>query len=207
MVGVGKMIKPVFTDYTKYLENQKEKTLGHLSGKRTIKKDRGAIPKFYKRFEHLKTIKAGGKVLCLGARSGMEVEAFIQLGYESIGIDLIEWKPYVIAMDMMDMKFDYKFDIIYTNSIDHCFDLFKFIQQIKNNLNLNGIAVIDFVHNKRKIIGTHEAVNIETCEDLTGAFYDNGFKLIGEYHTLQKRYTKGRAIGRAIEDQFIFGLK
>jgi SAM-dependent methyltransferase len=197
------MYKQLYSDYNKYLESQKEKTLGHLSNKKIMCSDRKLVNRFFNRNLHLKTINSAGKVLCLGARSGVEVEAFIKLGYDAIGIDLIECKPYVIVMDMMNMKFDYKFDIIYTNSIDHCFDIIKFIEQIKNNLNDNGIVVIDFIHNKHCGVGGYEAVNLGTTPDLIQYFINANFILLKCFSDLPKRYSRRSML----EDQLIFKRK
>jgi len=196
------MLKYIFNDYNKYLENQKEKTLSHLSSKRFLSRDQKLIDKFYKRNEHLKKFKSGGKVLCIGARSGVEVEAFIKLGYEAIGIDLIAWPPNVIEMDMMDMKFDYKFDMIYTNSIDHCYNMVKFTEQIKNNIKPDGLIAIDFIHNKWQWVGGHESVDIGCCDDIIKVFKDNGFKFIDKFHDLPRRYFQQAMI----EDQLIFKI-
>ena len=194
------MIKYTYNDYEKYLVNQKEKTSGVLLFAEKLNKKIGK--KFYRRNEHLKKIKESGKVLCVGARTGAEVEAFIELGYDAIGIDLLECKPYVIVMDMMNMKFDCKFDIIYTNSIDHCYDIVKFAEQIKNNINSNGILIIDINHGVRAgKIGKYESVSIGKNEDIVDIFCKNGFKFINKFINLPKRYNR-----RMIEEQFMFSL-
>ncbi len=93
------------------------------------------------RFE--KHIPQGGKVLCLGARFGEEVLAFRRLGYDAIGIDLwADEGDLVIKGDWNDLPFENEFDVIYTNSIDHAWDIEEMIQEIEKALKSIGKVII-----------------------------------------------------------------
>lgn len=95
------------------------------------------------------------KVLCLGARFGEEVKAFRKLGYDAIGIDL--WAnegDLVIKGDWNNLPFENEFDVIYTNSIDHAFDIAEMIQEIKKALKSVGKVIIALDQNH-----THAASN------------------------------------------------
>ena len=62
------------------------------------------------------------KVLCIGARYGIEVEVFKQLGFSNISaIDIYPRSENIIEADMHNLPFsDNSFDIIYTHhSLDH----------------------------------------------------------------------------------------
>ena len=77
-----------------------------------------------------------GSLLCLGARTGEEVDVAKQCGfYPCIGIDLYPLGGDVIKADWHDMPFDDDFfDNAYTNSIDHCYDVEILAMEIKRVL-------------------------------------------------------------------------
>lgn len=78
--------------------------------------------------EHLSD---GDSVLCLGARSGAEIEAFEEVGCRPVGIDLEPMGPGVIYGDFHRVPFeDRSFDVAYTNSLDHVYDEHRFLQEI-----------------------------------------------------------------------------
>lgn len=88
-------------------------------------------------------IEKGSRILCLGARFGDEVRAFRELGYNAIGIDL--WGSegdLVIKGDWNDLPFENEFDVIYTNSIDHAWNINMLIAQIKKALKSSGKTII-----------------------------------------------------------------
>lgn len=67
-------------------------------------------------------LKKERKILCIGARYGVEIEVFKQLGYSNISaIDIYPRSENVIEADMHNLPFsDNSFDIIYTHhSLDH----------------------------------------------------------------------------------------
>ena len=69
-----------------------------------------------------KNLKKECKVLCVGARYGIEIEVFKQLGFTNISaIDIYPRSKNVIEADMHNLPFsENSFDIIYTHhSLDH----------------------------------------------------------------------------------------
>lgn len=67
-------------------------------------------------------LKRESEILCIGARYGIEVEVFKQLGFANItAIDIYPRSKNVIEADMHSLPFsDNSFDIIYTHhSLDH----------------------------------------------------------------------------------------
>ena len=90
-----------------------------------------------KLFQHLKCFLkidnfSKKNILCLASRDGAEVKAFRQLNANCIGIDLIypENSKYVHYGDFHDIPYpDGVFDYVFTNSLDHSFDIQKIIMQ------------------------------------------------------------------------------
>ncbi len=94
-----------------------------------------------------------GSVLCLGARLGGEVGAFIDNGYFAVGLDINPGKgnKHVLYGDFHELQFaDNSIDIIYTNSLDHVLDMDKVISEVVRTLQSGGIFLSE---NKG---GTHE---------------------------------------------------
>jgi len=78
-------------------------------------------------------------MLCLAARIGTEVKSFLDLGAFAVGIDINPGKKnkYVLFGDFQDIQFAPKCaDIIFTNSIDHVYDIEKFLSEIKRVLKM-----------------------------------------------------------------------
>ena len=91
-------------------------------------------------FQKMKPHMNAGPVLCLGARTGCEVQAAINAGFaNSVGIDLHPIGPVVIEADWHRMPFaSGAFPNIFTNSLDHAADLYKLADEISRVLAING---------------------------------------------------------------------
>lgn len=91
----------------------------------------------------------GKNVLCLGARLGAEVEAFIDIGCFAVGIDVNPGKEshYVVCGDFQGLQYSSEsVDIVFTNSFDHAFDLNKMVEEIYRVLKSDGILVAEVVN-------------------------------------------------------------
>ena len=102
------------------------------------------------RIEALKPlIKTGGRtVLCLGARNGAECEAWTEAQFLAIGIDLNpgENNRFVVVGDFHALQFpNGVFDIVFTNSLDHAFELGKIVDEARRVLKPGGIFVAEVV--------------------------------------------------------------
>lgn len=130
-----------------------------------------------------------GSLLCLGARTGEEVEMAKENGFDPcIGIDLYPLNDEVIKADWHDMPFeDAFFDNVYTNSIDHCYDVEILALEIKRVLRPEGRfffqvekkkAVAD-IPNPREFIQKHKNDFLfwDKGQDIANVFIDLGFEL------------------------------
>ena len=136
--------------YEDYVNKQLEKTLDpsrikKWKGKEWQIKVDGFRHLFKRNEEFLQNKKNS---ICLGARTGQEVFVLRELGLDSIGIDLAEFPPYTIKGDIHNLEFeDEKFDLIFTNILDHSLDLEKFISEMERVCVKDGIIILNAQEN------------------------------------------------------------
>ncbi len=139
-----------YASYEEYVQHQSQKFDEIL--KSTGGFDNRSIldyrKRFYRRFRHItQLLEKSSQILCLGARQGTEVEVLWDMGYRNaVGLDLNPGpeNPYVRFGDFM--KLDYpeaSVDMIYTNCIDHAFDLEKFFKEHARVVKPDGYAIYD----------------------------------------------------------------
>jgi SAM-dependent methyltransferase len=101
--------------------------------------------------ERLKKIEISHKglsVLCLGARIGTEVKSFIDIGCFAVGIDLNpgENNRYTVYGDFHNIQFaDSSVDIVFTNSLDHAFDIGKVMNEVTRVLKPGGLFIVEAI--------------------------------------------------------------
>lgn len=134
-----------YKDNNQYIQHQLKKTLnkGNIEFHKNNKSN--TIKKFIRTFKLMPRFLHDIKILCIGSRYGEEIEALKSLGYDDItGIDLIDFPPYTIKMDMHDLKFENEsFDVVYTNSLDHSINLKKTISEILRVCKRPGVIMLD----------------------------------------------------------------
>ena len=195
-----------YKDYIKHQSSKMDKML-KKKNKSTQKVRPECFSKRVRYFEyHLKTFcryMVKGKVLCLGARTGAEVKAFINLGFsDAIGIDVNPGKnnKYVIKGDFHKMPFeDDSFNNVFTNSLDHIFEIRKLSKEIDRVLTDKGKLVIeishflDFHEKKRKkqlkSSLSYESFCFDSFKDI-----DNGFKEFKLIHNIESEDKKMIAV-------------
>lgn len=156
-----------YADYNEYLTHQKQK-LNEILSMRGGFTNRAIMTwrrRFYQRFRHLEALlPKTATILCLGARQGTEVEVLHDMGYtNAYGIDLNPGpnNPYVKEGDFMHLEEkDNSIDCIYTNSLDHAFDIEPCIKENLRVVKPEGIAIYDVPrYSKSRSPGAFEAVN------------------------------------------------
>ena len=137
-----------YRSYNKYIEHQKRK-LNKIYDKK-ISSYSQEVKGFVRQFTKFSGWFSA-KILCLAPRLGAEVEALHRMGHkDAIGIDLNigkDPKPFMIEGDFHNMPFKKNsFDTIYTNSIDHCFDIARLSQEVSRVLKTKGKLLIELGH-------------------------------------------------------------
>ena len=122
-------------------------------------------------------------VLCLGARLGGEVRAFIELNCFAVGIDLNpgENNKNVLYGDFHNIQFPNKsVDIIFSNSLDHSFDFEKVLEEIKRVLKEDGFLILEMAYGYKEgtKTGPYEAFHWEKIDDMIKNIEEQEFTLI-----------------------------
>jgi SAM-dependent methyltransferase len=172
----GEFQKRSYASYESYLEHQKAKLETHDFGNYDTE-FRNALRD---RLNALGIDWPGRNVLCLGARIGTEVKAFLDLGADAIGIDLNpgENNQYVVYGDFHDLQFSSgSLDVVYTNSLDHAFDIDRIAKEVLRVLKRDGIFVLEAVHGRDQGInpGFFESFFWKNIDELVRALESAGF--------------------------------
>jgi SAM-dependent methyltransferase len=172
-VKAGPMQRRAYPTYEAYAEHQKSKL-----GKRNLTDYNQKFTEALARRLPSLPAKSGGNVLCLGARSGAECAAFIKLGYFAVGIDLNpgDANRYVVVGDFHDLQYaNQSVDIIFTNALDHGFDLDEITKEISRVLKEDGCFIAEIVDPSVRQAGDYEAVWWSSIDDIIGIIERAGF--------------------------------
>lgn len=174
-----------YESYEEYVMHQKQKfnEIISLKGAFSKKEITSYRLKFYRRFRHfLPILPKSAKILCAGARQGTEVEVLRDLGFENaFGIDLNPGpnNKLVVKGDFMNLNFkDNSIDAIYSNCIDHAFNLNDFFREQARVLKPEGYAIYDISQQEEG--GPFEAVEWESDEqiiDLIQQYFGSPIKI------------------------------
>lgn len=178
-----------YDNYDEYLRHQSSKLnmllkKGKSVWNRSVRLDYRSqrARKFQKIFKRYVSYMRNGNVLCLGARNGAEVKALRDMGFDgAIGIDLNPGRKnkYVIKGDFHDMPFeDNFFRNVFTNSLDHIFDIRKLSKEIYRVMKPSGRLILEISH----LINFEEENIMKFIKDdkLYESFCCNDFKDIEE---------------------------
>lgn len=163
-----------------------------------LKKDRGFASRYSKglrgslayRIATLDVLPGAGLVLCLGARLGGEVQAFLDSGFFAVGIDINPGKgnKHVLYGDFHDLQFpDNSFDMAYTNSLDHVLNMDTMIGEVGRVLkhgglfmteNKGGVAESEFRSAKSD---KYDCMEWQSLEHLITFITRRGFEVIHRY--------------------------
>lgn len=134
-----------YPDYETYLEHQKTK-FSALRAKSVEGHDQRFHAALTERLAGMPLDFRGRNVLCLAARQGSEVRAFIDQGAFALGIDLNPGRKnrYVVVGDFHELQFaDGSVDYVYTNSLDHAFDLKRILGEVRRVLKADGGFIVE----------------------------------------------------------------
>jgi len=135
-----------YKHYQDYIDHQKVKTTDPVRREKWLGKEwQWKINVFTDNFSRLSEIglKPKSKCICLGARTGQEVVALNNLGYEALGIDIVPYEEAnVVLGDIHDLKYqDNSFEFAFTNILDHSIFPEKFISETERVLKPGGLAL------------------------------------------------------------------
>jgi SAM-dependent methyltransferase len=133
-----------YDSYAAYLAHQSSKL--EQVNDRLIENEADDLAEFERRFGLCDELRGLRNVLCLGARLGTEVKALHRRGLFAVGIDLNPGPDnrYVLVGDFHALVFgDGSVDAIYTNALDHVFDLTRLITEVARVLVGGGILIAD----------------------------------------------------------------
>jgi SAM-dependent methyltransferase len=125
---------------------------------------------------------SGRSVLCLAARIGSEVKAFRDLSGFAVGIDVNPGarNQYVLFGDFHDIQFaDGSVDFVFTNSLDHAFDIHKLVGEVRRILKPSGMFIAEAVNGTEagKAPGFYESFCWSTVDHLVTLIEQCGLAL------------------------------
>lgn len=194
----GDLARRQYASYDEYIEHQGSKLDQIIDRLRETEQE--DYDDFVDRFQGCTSLPASQSVLCLGARLGTEVRAFHQLGHFAIGIDLNPGQdnPYVVPGDFHKIVFpDASVDAIYTNVMDHVFDVDKVMAEIRRLLRPGGLFVADLLEgfDEGFTPGEFEATHWRnTDEFIQRLVASSGLKVIEDREIGQRRSNRWRQV-------------
>ena len=182
-----------FESYDQYIHKQKGKfeKLNHVAFDQRQK-----IVKIYTNiFKKVKLNNLKPRVICLAARGGEEVEAFRNLGFFCYGIDLNSGKEneYVLYGDFHNLNLaNNSADLVYSNSLDHSFELKKIIDEVHRVLDKDGIFLCDILKGYKEgfLAGDHDTTHWNKARDLAEYIKDTKLFDLKKFSNLEKRGRK-----------------
>jgi len=150
--------------YIQYINLQKEKTTDPVRREKWLNKEWSSKLEGFKKIFNKHVDYIGHKCLCIGARTGQEVQALKDLNKDAIGIDLVGNEPLVIEGDFHNLSFDdNSFDFIFSNAFDHSLYPSKFCSEMVRVLKPGGTVLlhlqVDVPNDK---YGVFDIKNIQT---------------------------------------------
>lgn len=172
----------VYANYSAYVQHQQSKlSPGFIVA---LEEYRSRFPKVLrKRLESVGELNPGMSVLCLGARLGEEVKAFHELGCFAVGIDLNPGRenPYVLNGDFHELVFpNSSVDIVFSNVIDHVFDIKVFLSESRRVLKPTGCLILEAGKGQKEggRVGAYESFSWSTIDELVDLLEHSWFKVV-----------------------------
>ena len=187
----GKLDRKAYPTYEAYIKEQKSKLDDGIDF--LAKYDKQYHKALRERLEKLSPKLSpwrGKKVLCLGARIGTEVKAFLDVGCFAFGIDLNPGKDnnYVVTGDFHKLgKYaDNSVDVVFTNSLDHVYRIQYLLKGISRILDTGGFFIVELEGPKDKDADKWASLHWNNYEDLVKLFKQFNLHLLhqSEFDTL-----------------------
>jgi len=175
-----KLRRKKYKSYSDYLKHQESKLVEIIDGWLPEYDIRYRV-ELRERLKKQKIVKPRMSVLCLAARVGTEVKSFLDLGCFAVGLDINpgEKNKYVVYGDFHDIQYvSNSADIIFTNSLDHTFDINQLIKEIKRVLKPKGFLILEIF----KGVGSdyYAATSWGRIDDVLNIFIKSGFQVVKE---------------------------
>lgn len=156
-----------YSSYEEYVAHQKEK-LDQIGGEAFVNPEK-AVNRFRRRLELVAELPKNASVICLGARRGEEVRAFVDLLHFAVGIDLNpgEGNKFVVSGDFHAFQFsDSSVDCVYVNCLDHAFHLDKIMLEVRRVLKNGGLFITDLLYGYEEgfAVGNHDTMHWATAK-------------------------------------------
>ncbi len=151
-----------YKDYGEYIEHQRSK-FWNTPKKASAVEVRTKTERIRANLAGIEQIKGKSSVLCLAARSGEEVAAFIKLGFFAVGIDVEpgHGNRFVVHGDFHHLQYaNGSVDVVYCNALDHCLALDEFANEVRRVLKLDGVFVCEIMdgHGEGRPPGEYETM-------------------------------------------------
>jgi SAM-dependent methyltransferase len=180
--GEDSLVRRQYDSYDDYVEHQQAKfKLKNICPREIDDYDQRYRSTLLQRLQDFGVVGTG-TALCLGARQGSEVKAFIDKGCFAVGIDLNPGRDnrYVLPGDFHAIQYpERSVDIVFSNSFDHAFDLPRLLKEIVRVLKPGGLLVLEagFGMEEKGSAGFYECLQWSTVDQLIGILGDHGFGL------------------------------
>jgi SAM-dependent methyltransferase len=174
-----------YKDYNQYVRHQETKLASMLRGKsQWLEQYEREYPEILRaRLEAGGHMRAGLRTLCLGARLGGEVRAFLALGCFAVGLDLNPGPKnrYVLHGDFHHLVWpDESVDVVFTNALDHALDIGGVLKEVRRVLAPQGLFLVEAsVGTEAQAAGDFESLAWARLEDLVATIEAAGFKQVG----------------------------
>jgi SAM-dependent methyltransferase len=170
-----------YQTYEAYLRHQ----AGKLPRLRLAAYDRSYRAVLRARLQELPVRWKGMRTLCLGARTGSEVRAFLDLEAFAIGVDLNpgQGNRYVVHGDFHDLQYaDGSVDVVFSNSLDHVFNLDQWISEVRRVMCPTGVLVLEVGYGLREggRPEFYESLCWVSVSDVVADLERRGFRLLQE---------------------------
>ena len=177
----AQIYQKTYDKYSHYQKHQISKMQGghNIVGKQYQDTYRDSLGKRIKILIENDRIRSGQNVLCLGARDGTEVKAFLDNGLFAVGMDLLpKSRSLVVQGDFQKIPYsDNSLDVVFTNSLDHTYDMDALLKEVKRVLKPMGAFVADFGPAKCTFTDKWASCRWKSFDDVSGYIKSRGFSV------------------------------